>query len=235
MNAHAGYAQARIQAHYALLPTENLWLHLGALNELASFIEAARSTSIAHWVAGLSVSNTATEIETTIQRTLHDTIMQTAGWLEPKWQPAFKWLVTLSDLPELAYVKRKELPPEGRVSEHLMARLADLQYEPDELLQVWLKIWRSTWPHDCKSNVKGFESLVAILEQHWHTFPALTVEQAWLARQELEIRLRLFFRRHILQPSMALAYLSLVTLGLERLHAELLHRALFDGQTAAAS
>ena len=235
MSFHIGYAQARIQARYALLPNESLWLHMGALNELASFIEAARSTSIAHWVKGLSVTNTATEIENSIRRTMDTTISETASWFSPAWQPAFAWLSTLSDLPELQYVSRKSLPAEGRVSDLLMAKLSDSDYEDDELLDLLVAIWRSTWPKVSRENSQGLETLLEMLVQHRRIFPTLTAEPSWAARQELETRLRFFFRRHILQPSMAFTYLSLVALSLERLQAELLHRALFDGQAKAAA
>jgi hypothetical protein len=230
MNVHAGYAQARIQAHYAALPTESLWLHLGALNELASFLEAARSTSIAAWVSPLSAFNTASEIEHALRRTLNETIIKTASWYEPRWQPAFLWLETLSELPDLECLLRNDLAPEGRLNERLLTQMSEMSSETDDLLQTWVAIWRSNWPNESSRNVQGIETLLNLLEDHWSVFPTLAVDQAWSARHDLELRLRLLFRRHVLQPAMAFSYLSLVALGLERLRSELMQRALFDGQ-----
>lgn len=235
MNVHAGYAQSRIQAHYALLPTESLWLHLGALNELASFLEATRSTAIAPWVSGLSASNTAIEIEYGLRRILNSTITRTANWYEQRWQPAFLWLQTFSELPEMECLLRNEISPEDRLSEQLLAKMPEMSLEADNLLQNWIAIWRSYWPSESRSNVRAMETLVSLLENHWSVFPTLAVDQTWTARHDLEFRLRLLFRRHVLQPVMAFIYLSLVALGLERLRSELLQRALFDGQEAGSS
>jgi len=69
-----GYLQARIQARYAELPNESLWLHLGALKELAGFLEEARSTSLAQWVTGLSTSSGTREIEQYLRHHLAETI-----------------------------------------------------------------------------------------------------------------------------------------------------------------
>jgi hypothetical protein len=222
-----GYLQARIQARYALLPSESLWLHLGALKELASFLEEARTTPLAQWITGLSTSSDTREIERYLRRHLVETIKETASWFDQKWRPAVLWLQTLPELPTLDHLRRNDIAPEDKVSEQLLQGLADWKEENQDLRQAWINAWRSRWPRESSKNLHGMESLQKTLEHYSIVFPALSVEQAWQSRQELELRLRLFFRRHALQPVVAIAYLSLVALCLERLRAELLQRALF--------
>jgi len=229
-----GYLQARIQARYAALPNESLWLHLGALKELASFLEEARSTSLAHWITGLSTSSDVREMEQYLQRHLAETIRETTRWFDPQWHPAMQWLETLSELPTLDYLRRNDLAPEGEVSELLLLGMSDQELENQHLQQAWITVWQSRWPRESRQNLLGMKSLQQTLEHHYAQFPDLSVQEAWVSRQDLELRLRLFFRRHVLQPAMAFAYLSLVALGLERLRAELMRRALFPKQEATS-
>jgi len=234
MSNRYGYIQARIQARYGELPDESVWLHLGALKELASFIEEARSTPLAHWVTGLSSISDATEMEQYLRRHLNETIEEVAGWFDPQWRPAILWLETLSELPTLDHLYRNNIDAEGKVSEQLFMGITDQDLEEQNLQQAWIAAWRSLWPGESSQNLKGMTSLRQTLEHHYQQFAGLSIQQAWLSRQELELKLRLFFRLHVLQPAMAFAYLSLVALGLERLRAELLQRALFPEQGAAA-
>jgi hypothetical protein len=229
-----GYLQARIQARYAELPSESLWLHLGALKELASFLEEARSTPLAQWITGISTSSDVREIEQYLRRHLVETIRETASWFDQRWHPAVLWLETLSELPTLDYLRRNDVAPEGKVSEQLLLGVVSLEIENQDLRQAWITAWRSRWPRDSNQNLHGMESLQKTLEHYSILFPVLSVEEAWKSRQDLEFRLRLFFRRHALQPAVAIAYLSLVALCLERLRAELLQRALFPEHGVAS-
>ena len=234
MSIRYGYLQARIQARYAELPSESLWLHLGALKELASFLEEARSTSLAKWVAGLSTSSDAREIEQSLRRHLVETINETASWFDQRWRPAVLWLETLSELSTLDYLRRNDVSPEGKVSGQLLQGVAKLETKNQDLRQAWIEAWRSHWPRESSQNLRGMESLQKTLENYSMLFPELSVDEAWKSRQDLELRLRLFFRRHVLQPAVAIAYLSLVALCLERLRAELLQRAVFPERGATS-
>ena len=227
MNTLYGYLQARVQARYAVLPDDRLWLHLAALKELASFLEEARGTLLGQWVVGLSDSSSAQEIEMHMQRCFLDTIQETASWFDDRWRPTVLWITTLIDLPTLDYLLRSRLSPESRISDPVLLELAEQKTQNRDLQQAWIQRWRSQWPDISRQNLQGVELLVETLEQHWKQFPLLPVQAAWKVRQDLEVRLRLFFRSHVLQPAAAFAYISLVALCLERLRAELLGRALF--------
>jgi len=234
MSAINGYLQSRVQARYALLPDDRLWLHLSALKELASFIEEARSTRLLQWVFGLSSHSSTEEIETLLQRRFADSVMETASWFRSKWRPAVLWLTTLGQLPALEHARRSNnvgmltgMGPE-------LAELAGLTYRERDLRQVWISSWRSRWPALSRRDRQGVELLVEMLERHWQEFPRLSVDATWKSRRDLEARIRLFFRTHMLQPAAGFAYLVLVALSLERLRAELLSRALFDHQAVSS-
>ncbi len=227
MNTRYGYLQTRVQTRYAVLPDDRLWLHLAALKELASFLEEARGTLLGQWIVGLSDSSSTQEIEMHIQQRFLDTIQETASWFDARWRPAVLWITTLIKLPTLDYLLRSHLSPESQISDPVLLELAKQKIQNRDLQQAWIQSWRSQWPDISRQNLQGIELLVETLEQHWKQFPSQPVHTAWRARQDLEVRLRLFFRSHVLQPAAALAYISLVALCLERLQAELLGRALF--------
>jgi hypothetical protein len=234
MNSRLGYLQARTQAHYAQLPDDRLWLHLGALKEIASFLEEARSTTLSQWITGLSASSSVVEIEQYLQRRLIESIREAAAWAEKKWHPAINWLETLIELPTLESLRRDGMAPDAEVSQMLLTNLAESEKRDADLHQAWINAWQMQWPHDTAQHLDSMRALLRILSSHWRQFPELPVEDAWNARQQLEDRLRLFFRRHVLQPVIVFAYLSLVMLCLERLRAELLQRVLFPEKVVAS-
>lgn len=234
MTIYYGYLQARVQARYAALPDESIWLHIGALKNLPAFLEEARGTVLAKWVFGLSGNSSAEEIENQLQQQFLGTIMEAANWFDEQWRPAVLWLSTLVELPTLDYLIRSGKPVEGRISDPLLKELTGQKLQNTDILQAWIEKWKSQWPNLSAGNLQGLESLLQLLQQHWTRFPLLSVNETWQARSDLQVRLRLLFRRHLLQPSMAFEYLCLVALCLERLRAELLRRALFSELKGAA-
>ena len=231
---HYGYLQARVQARYAVLPDEGLWLHIGALKSLTAFLEEARGTVLAQWVFGLSGHSSAEEIEKQLQQHFLDTVIETADWFDEPWHPAVLWLSTLVELPTLDYLIRSNKPVDDSISDPLLRELMEQKVQSTDLLQAWIDKWKSNWPGLSRRNLQGLEMLLQLLRQHWNQFPSLQVNETWQARSELQARLRLLFRSHLLQPCMAFVYLCLVALNLERLRAELLRRALFDELKGAA-
>lgn len=230
MIARNGYLQTRVQVHYALLPDDRLWLHLSALKELTSFMEEARSTQLLQWIFGLSSRSSAEEIENHIQQRLRDSVTETVRWFGAEWRPAVRWLALLEKLPALEHALRSHTAPAAAMTEPEFLELAGLKSRCPALGQAWVAGWRRRWPTMSRRDRQGVETLIEILEQHRQQFPLLPVTATWNARHDLEARMRLFFRSHLLQPAAAFAYLALVALCLERLRAELLHRALFSQQ-----
>lgn len=230
MSNRYGYVQSRLQARYARLPEEPLWLHLGALKELASFLEEARSTPLVQWISGLSASSDLMDMDRHLEGRLVQTIREVAGWFDDAWKPAVIWLTTLLHLPDLEHLERNGKAAEGVVSSLLLEGMQQKAGEQPDLLDAWNKAWRSRWPGDTYRNLKGMNAFADLVEKHQQAFPALPVQAAWQSRRELESRLRFYFRRHLLQPGAAFAYLALVSLMLERLRGELIKRAVCNGQ-----
>ncbi|MBT3204960.1 MAG: hypothetical protein HOM14_01960 [Gammaproteobacteria bacterium] len=234
MTIHYGYVQARVQARYAVLPDESIWLHIGALKTLAGFLEEARGTVLAQWVFGLTGNSSAEEIENQLQQQFLGTIIETADWFDEQWHPAVLWLSTLVQLPTLDYLIRSKKPVEDSISDPLLLELLDQKLQCTDIRQAWVDKWKAQWPNLSGQNSHNLELLLQLLQQHWSQFSSLSVNDTWQARSNLQVRLRLLFRRHVLQPSMAFIYLCLVVLCLERLRAELLRRALFPEVKGAA-
>ena len=233
MSNRYGYVQSRVQARYAELPDETLWLHIGALKELASFLEEARNTTLAHWVSGLSASSSIDDIEHHLQHCLIGSIDEVTSWFDRRWHPSLLWLKTLLDLPNLDHMVRNDIDHESLPEVEHLQQLLQQKKESRDLLQSWITTWCSRWPNDASSATGGMHSLLTILENHRNQFAGLPVVDAWQARSDLEFQLRMFFRRHTLQPSAAFAYLALLALNLERLRSELILRESFTGQVAA--
>ncbi len=233
MTIRYGYLQARVQARYAVLPDENIWRHIGALKSLTGFLEEARSTVLSHWVFGLTGSSSTDEIESQLKRQFTATVMETADWFDEQWQPAVRWLPTLLELPVLDYLIRSGKATEDAVTDPLLKQLLDNASDHSTILEAWFEKWHSQWPALSTLNIHGMELLFQLLKQHSNQFPLLPVDQTWQARIELQLSLKLLFRRQLLQPSMGIIYLCLVALSLERLRAELLRRALFPYREAA--
>jgi len=98
------------------------------------------------------------------------------------------------------------------------------------MLSMWLQQWPILWPAGSQQFARGIDVLIELLQENQIHFEALSSQEAWKSRDELQITLRIFFRRHLLQPATAFAYLALMSLQLERLRAELLQRLLFSEQ-----
>lgn len=230
MSNRFGYTQARIQAHFAELPDENLWLHLGVLKEMASFLEEARSTSLNQWVGGLSASSDITDIDQYLQRRLIEKIGEISKWFDHQWRPSVLWLGTLVQIPHLDHLIRNQADPAGLISPELLDEPFHSASQQQGLWSAWIETWRNRWPRDTSRNLNSMKSLQALVEKHHNLFPTLEVSESWQARLDLETQLRLFFRRHTLQPGAFFAYIALLALALERLRSELIKRALLAPQ-----
>jgi hypothetical protein len=230
MKTDYGYLQARVQARFALLPDESLWLHFAALRELASFLEELRNTSLSGWVTGLSASSSAADIETHLRKNLVDLIQEIAGWFNQSWSVAVNALQTFLELPKIESSVRSESFDIEDIHDPVLVNLLKSVSDSDDLLNAWLSGWRSQWPEMPGKHRQGIESLIDILTLHRRQFLKEPAQAAWESRHALEGQVRYFFRRHGLQPVAAFSYLVLAALVMERLRAELLQRALFTEQ-----
>jgi hypothetical protein len=243
-----GYVQARLQARYGRHPDEATWDHLHGAVELASFLDRARGTNLAPWVANFCTTSSVHEMESGLRSQFRALIDEVTGWCPREWRATVRWVKCLLDLPALYYIMqgrpafgwmRDDPGLQPYVIEDAAARrraLSRLDAAPlldafeagKPLMLAWIDEWRSRWPGARARERAQLEELTGSLLAHLRTFASAPPGQGWSARKELRKRVQLSFRRYLLQPAAAFSYLALVALDLERLRAELVSRELFQ-------
>jgi hypothetical protein len=239
-----GYLQARLQARYAGLPSEDDWQRLAATRTLSAFLEEARMGVLRAWVAGFSSQSETHDLEAAVRTLYRETAGQVASWVPKPWCDAVAWVRWLPVLPIFDHLARGEPMPawvaweldmqtlleeDGTLSLERLRRAgaAALGGSSGNLADAWLGQWRRRWPRCDGQDRANMESLVKVVEDAAAAFLRAPPEGTWTVRKELRERLRLRFHQQLLQPVTAFIYLALVALDLERLRAGLVTRALF--------
>ena len=242
-----GYAQARIQARYGKRLPEAMWVQLSAVQTFQSYLEAARGTTLAPWVANLSSASDVHDVEHSMRGTLYTAIGELSRWVPRRWRGAVAWLHWLVYLPALRYLlEGASIPDWMREGHRLRSFLQDSvegraraiaaaggeglvrawrRHEPME--DGWVSHWRALWPGDKAAPLEVLDELVELLVQHVRQFALGPPETAWQARRRLQVRLERLFRRQARQPATVFIYLALVALDLERLRNELVSRIVY--------
>jgi len=241
------YVQARAQARLAGLPRDAEWARLEATRSLSAFLEEARATALKPWVAGLSGVSDAHDIDRAIRALFRTEVETAAQWVPAAWQAAVLWVQWLPQLPVLDRALRGGEPPSWMASDSFLAGfvsstgaiepgalqqagLGDLvaaAADGEALPQGWLDGWRRHWPSTARRVRRGLEALISLLADHQQRFLETDPARTWSLRHELERRLRHQFHVWLVQPAGLFVYLALYALGLERLRAALVSRALF--------
>lgn len=248
------YAQARIQARHGARPSETDWQQLDGVADFALYLDQARGTPLAPWVANLGLATPVHELESRLRAALRALIEEVAGWLPRPWVPAARWTAQLLGLPLAQQLARgAEVQPWMRRDESLAPwlvaspagpagplagpsarlRLAARQGQA-WLPDVWLEQWRGLWPPMGRAQREALEQLVQLMRPHLRGFAQLPAERAWEARRALQQRLQRLFRAAAFGPAAAFIYLALVALDLERLRAALVGRALYPQRGSLA-
>ena len=237
------YAQARIQARYTRLPTEDDWQRLAPARTLPSFLEDAREGVMRDWVKGFSGQSDAHDLEVGVRTLVRETVDELAGWLPEPWRPAMLWTRWLPLLPLLDHQARTgSAPPWLHRDPGLQGLLTDgltdpgklrgagagaLADAPAEPAATWVMEWQRLMPPGKRSFLRHLDELVGLLGKHLAVFREARSESAWEVRKALRGRLALLLHRHLLQPAGPFIFLGLTALDLERLRGELVSRALF--------
>jgi len=241
------YVQARAQARLAALPRNAEWERLEATRSLSAFLEEARATALKPWVAGLSGVSDAHDIDRAIRALFRAEVETVARWVPAAWDAAVRWVQWLPQLPLLDRALRGGDTPSWMASDGFLAGflgsggtidpralqqagLGELMAAAaggGDLPQRWVDGWRHRWPPTLRRARRGLEALVTLLADHRQRFLEADPGRTWPLRRELERRLRHHFHVWLLQPAGLFAYLALYALGLERLRAALVSRALF--------
>jgi len=242
-----GYMQARVQAGYAQLADNALWSKLGAIDEYSAYLEECRTTSLSSLVAGISTQSNSHNIDLAFRHVFLHYVVELSSWVPKPWQPVILWLQWLPEIPLISYLLNEQYPigwtydnkclsimsvgQDMNVSQALHKAGAGCLISKGTsvaiMLNMWQHQWPILWPNHSHHFTLGIKELIEILQNNYIRFKGLSRQEAWKARDELRKTLRLFFRRHLLQPATALVYIALMSLQLERLRAELLHRLLY--------
>jgi hypothetical protein len=242
-----GYTQARIQARYGKRVSDSVWQHLAALQGLSAYLEEARATTLAPWVAGFSLASDNHDIEQAIREHFLTSVGEVAGWVPEAWRAAVNWVNWLPDLPLLQHLLNGReiltwanrsprlasyLPNPGRdVREGIILAggeaLVQAWEQGEPLDKAWIVYWRASWPACGRRQRRNLDALVALLQNHRSEFTGLGLNRSWTARRILQWQLHRLFRRCLLQPVTVFTYLCLIAIDLERLRSALVDRALF--------
>jgi hypothetical protein len=238
------YAQARLQARYARLPTDADWEQLAGVRGLSGFLEEARVGALRGWVKPFSGQSDAHDIEIGLRIAYREQVAEVVDWLPRCWRDAAGWTRWLVLIPLFEHLARGGSSPAWLKRDHDLAVLLDQAADLDRerlgragagLLLVpggdpasaWLGEWRRRWPAGDSASLQNLQAFQTLLARHLADFRHAGRDAAWELRRRLRAQLGLLFHRRLLEPAAAFIYLALVLLDLERLRAELVARALF--------
>lgn len=244
------YVQARAQARLAALPREADWQRLEATRSLSAFLEEARATALRPWVAGLSGASDAHDIERGIRAIYRSEIEAVAHWVPEAWRAAVRWVQWPPHLLVIGQALASGRAPEWMARDPFLAGLVGSQGELDRarlraegldpfveavagggnLTEIWLEGWRNRCPRTRGRFRQNLDRLATTLLAHQRQFLAAGPDRTWPLRRELDQRLRHLFHTCLLQPAGLFVYLAVVAVGLERLRAALVGRALFAAE-----
>lgn len=244
--AKYGYIQARLQARHGRRPTDSSWSLLEASTDLASYLQAARGTSLAQWIEPFSPRTRAQEIERSLRADWSGYVARLATWQPPPWQDAVAWVAVLIELPAAVHLLEGRGPrrwmyedpslapfvqgdaqtrKQALLSSHLGPILAEVSPERSAL-DVWLDRWQRLWPSTGRETRIGFRHLIRLVGAHLFEM-ARTADGGTRLRFRLAHGLTRLFRDYARTPVAVFCHLGLVALDLERLRGGLVPRTLF--------
>lgn len=247
------YTQARLSARHGQRPGEHTWIQLQGIGDLASYLHAARRTSLRQWVMGMSSTHGNHEIEQSLREQFRHYVDEVAGWFPTDWNESIKWIKVLQDLPALQHLLAGNIPQAWLLhdpvlyifaSEHKVQRLDAFRqsdyaglaaaWEKGLSLPVsWLDQWHQRMPAKALKD-PGIKKSTKLFREQFKLPIDQTQKNTGQQRQQLETRLTALFRRHNFQVTAAYAHLGLIALDLEKLRSALLRRALFPDTMKAA-
>lgn len=243
MRIEFAYAQARAQAQNGARPGANGWRVLDASRTLAQFLHAARTTSLAPYLAHLTAVTPPHAIERSLRRDWREIVAAAASWVPEQWRHAIEWTAQLPDLPAHAYLAgggdRLDWMAEDSAlagaAEGRGAVLRDVDpagREPTDasraVLADWLAEWRRRWPAVSAAEAAALEDLARLLGRHRDARLNADLSPEGLNELvgRLQTRCTRLLRSRRQQPAAVFCHLALAGMDLWRLRAGLIRRAL---------
>ena len=240
------YAQARMQARLARLPTEADWRRLASTRSLAAYLEESRATGLGPWVRAFSRLSQPHELDRGCRAIARESTELVASWAPVAWRPAVIWIAWLPWLPLIEHLARGgTLPAWASHDERLRGWLddsgaldigaltaagldvADAGQCTEVIARRWGDAWRARWPTTGGRCRRDLEALAALVSRHVETFQGGGTESAWALREALHGRLWRLLHLRAVQPVALFAFLAILLIDLERLRGALLSRAVF--------
>ncbi len=233
------YAQARVQARYGDRLEDSDWQRLGAARTVSQYLETARATSLAQWVAPLSQDMDHHQQERVLRAVWRDAVDEVSGWLPAEWQEAARLWAELPELPGIEHVRRGRAAPDwAERDEHLAEALPETPGAPEENAGAdWLARWRAAWPEPARAQIDALEAIGVALFPGFEATDVPVPPPAYrIADKAIDAELVRLFRRHAQTPAAIFAYLAFAWRDFERLRGGLIRRQLFqDGRERSAA
>jgi hypothetical protein len=125
------YLQARLQARYAVLPSEQEWERLMATHTLSAFLEEAQAGPLREWVKGFSAQSDVHDMEAAVRGLFRESVTEVSAWVSAAWREAVAWIGWLPLLPLLAQAGRGERLPRWTRRDTAARALLDSDGERD--------------------------------------------------------------------------------------------------------
>jgi hypothetical protein len=241
------YALTRVHARHGLRPAPSDWARLEAGRSLASYLERARGSPLAAWVATLDAASDGHSIERSLRSEWQSDVQLIAGWHPHVWQPWLAWLAPLAWLPLLAQLARPEAPPAWLLADPLcgpvapgtplerraalertaLAPLAAGLARETSFAELWAQHWQRIAPRTRGDTRDWTYALLAMFDRYHHAL--VTASDGDGPGQTLAASLARLFRAADGTAIASACHIGLTALDLQRLRGALAYRCLAGG------
>jgi hypothetical protein len=240
------YASARIHARVGLLPDEATWRRIESSRDLAHYLNAARASSLADWVATIDLSQDAHAIERALRGEWSRHVREVARWHPRAWQAWIMWIAWLPALSLFKQLARTDPAPAWLLADPLfspvvagslgeraaaltrmgLAPIAAALFQHTSIAAAWATHWHALLPQVDSDSKQLHNALIRTLRRHEREMLEST-ESGDIPRANLAERLLRLFRNGGDTVVASVCYLGLLALHLERLRGGLVRRKLF--------
>jgi len=248
------YALARVHARHGQLLDEAAWLRLEANRDLGQYLDSARASPLAEWVASLDPTRDVHAIERTLRTEWRQYVESVATWHPRECQPWLAWCAWLPFLSLLARLSRPEPAPAWLLADPVCGpvapgnpaeRAAALQGTPLAPLEpailgrvpmssAWLAHWLTLAARSDVQTQQLVSRLLQTINTHAERLLSNAADTPTL-RRRLADQLTRLFRASDGTAVATLCHLGLLALDLERLRGGLVRRSVFAARVQQAA